>query len=286
MKKLNVFVSLSVILFLAAALNTKAQQIRTPSPSPTSKVTQNVGLTDITITYSRPGVKDRVIMGNIVAYGQMWRTGANASTRFEISDDITVEGKPLKAGAYSLFTIPNENEWTIIFNSNVQAGIGNYKESEEALRVNVKPVKLPVKVETFLIDINDIRNESATLNLIWENTLVAAKIGTDVDSKVMADIKRAMDPVADAGKYYAAANYYYSSGKDLKQALEWVNKSMELDGSRYWVAQLKAGILGKLGSYKEAITTAETAKELATKAGNNDAVRANEASIAEWKKMK
>ncbi len=286
MKKLNALLPLFLTLFIALAFESEAQQLRTPLPSPNSKVTQTVGLTDITISYSRPGVKDRVIMGKVVPYGQLWRTGANSATKIEISDDITVEGKPLKAGTYSLFTLPGENEWTVIFNNNTQAGTANYKESEDALRVNVKPEKLPVKVETFLIDINDIRTTSATINFVWENTLVPVKIGVDVDAKVMAEIKRVMDPAADAGKYYASANYYYTNDKDLNQALEWVSKSIELDGGRYWSTYLKANILGKLGKYKEAIAAAEASKELATKAGNQEYVGFNDEAIKGWKTMK
>jgi hypothetical protein len=287
MKKLTTKLLLLIVVPVFAGFIANAQQIRNPSPSPTSTVKQSVGLTDITITYSRPGVKDRVIMGELVPYGEMWRTGANSATRFEVSDDITVEGKALKAGTYALFTIPGKDEWTIVLNTNYnQGGTGNYKESEDALRFKVKPMKLTEKVETFRIDINNIRNTSASIDLAWENTLVRFNIGVDVDSKVMADIKRAMDPASDAGKYYSAANYYYNNDKDLNQALTWVNKSMELDGSRYWVAQLKANILGKLGKYKEAIAAAEVSKDLATKAGNEEVVRMNDKAIEGWKTQK
>jgi hypothetical protein len=287
MKKLSVLSPVLMILFVFAGFISSAQQIRTPSSSPSSKVTQTVGLTDITINYSRPGVKDRVIFGDLVPFGKIWRTGANAATKIEFSDDVTVEGKPVKAGTYALFTIPGKDEWTVIFNSNFnQSGTGDYKDSLDVLRVKVKPEKLSEKIESFRIEINNLKSTSANIELAWENTIVKVKVEVDVDSRVMADIKRAMDPASDAGKYFSAANYYNETNRDLNQALEWINKSIELAPGRYFVIYQKANILAKLGKYTEAIATAQESKELAVKAGNNDYVALNDKAIAKWKTMK
>ena len=264
----------------------KAQQITTPAPSPTATFEQRVGLTDITITYSRPGVKDRVIFGDLVPYDKLWRTGANMATRIKFSDDVKIEGKELKAGEYSLFSIPGKEEWTLIFNTVVnQSGKGRYDESKDALRVKVKSMKLPgeIKVETLTIDLNNLRNDWAYLELLWEQTVVAAKIEVDVDSRVMADIERAMDPATDAGKYYSAAVYYFESDKDINQALEWISKSIELAPGRFWVVHQKAKMLQKAGKCKDAIKVANESIGLAKEAGNDDYVKLNEKLIANCK---
>jgi hypothetical protein len=287
MKKLSVLAYVLLILFVIAGISSNAQQIRTPSPSPSSKVTQTVGLTDITISYSRPSVKDRVIFGDLVPFGKIWRTGANSATKVEFSDSVTIEGKSIKAGTYALFTIPGKDEWTIIFNSNInQSGTGDYKESEDVLRVNVKPEKLSEKVESFRIDVNNIKSASANIELAWENTIVKCKVEVDVDSRVMADIKKAMDPASDAGKYFSAAIYYSETNRDLNQALEWINKSLALAPGRFFVTYQKANILAKLGKYSEAIAAAQESKDQAIKAGNNDYVALNDKAIAKWKTMK
>ncbi len=269
--------------FLIAIIlsNYSLAQIRTPAPSPASSVKQTVGLTDITLDYSRPGVKGRVIFGDLIPYNKLWRTGANMATKIEFSDDVKIEGKDLKAGTYALFTIPAQDSWTVVFNSNYnQGGTGQYKESEDVLRVEVKSEKMTDKIETFTIDINDITDTNAKLWILWENTAVPVAIDVDVDSKVMADIKRALDPASDAGNYFAAASYFYNNDRELDQALEWINKSIELGNKRFWVVHLKANILKKMGNCNEAITAAEESKAMAKEAGNDDYIALNDKLIA------
>jgi tetratricopeptide (TPR) repeat protein len=175
----------------------------------------------------------------------------------------------------------------IIFNTNYnQGGAGNYSEAEDVLRFTVKPSRLAEKVESFHIGLNNLKSNSADFELSWENTLVKFPVEVNVDERIMADIKRAMDPAADAGKYFSAASYYYETNRELDQALTWVNKSIELGNERYWVVHLKANILGKLGKYKEAIVAAERSKELASEAGNPDYVALNDKAISEWKTKK
>jgi len=269
------------LLITVILSNYSFAQIRTPAPSPASSLTQTVGLTDITLNYSRPGVKGRVIFGDLIPYNKLWRTGANMATKIEFSDDVKIEGKDLKAGAYALFTIPGQENWTIIFNTNYnQGGTGQYKESEDVLRVQVKPDKMTDKIETFTIDINDITDTSAKLWILWENTAVPVNIEVDVDSKVMADIKSAFDPANDAGNYFAAASYYYNNDRELDQALKWINKSIELGNKRFWVVHLKANILKKMGNCNEAITSAEESKAMAKEAGNDDYLALNDKLIA------
>ncbi len=283
--------SLSLImitaLFVTVGITSRAQIIRTPRPSPTATLTQEVGLTDITITYSRPGIKDRVILGDLVPYGKVWRTGANMATKIEFSDSVSIEGHSLKAGTYALFTIPGKDEWTIIFNSNYnQDGAFNYKESEDVMRFNVKPQHLNDKVETFRIDVNNITNSTATIDLSWENTLVNFKVDVGTNAKVIAEIKRAMEPSSEAGKYITAANYYYSEGLDMNSALEWINKAVQITPDNYRALYTKSNIQAKMGNYKDALATAQQSRTLATKDKNDEFVNFNKKNIADWQNKK
>jgi len=283
-KKTNNILIFSLLLTTSLINYSNAQQIRMPSPSPLCEYKQTVGLTDISIVYSRPGVKERKIFGDLVPYGKLWRTGANMATRITFSDNVRIEGQELAAGSYAFFTIPGENEWTLIFNSVAnQAGASEYDESLDALRVKVKPETLQRSMESLVIGINGIRNDHAYLNLAWENTIVSAKIDVNTDAAVMADIERAMDPASEAGKYWAAANYYFQTDRELSQALEWINKSIELGNDQFWVVHVKARIQQKLGDCTGAITTAEASKKLAREAGNDDYIALNDKLIASCK---
>lgn len=284
MKNYYKILLVSFLAYFALSDTLTAQPIRTPSASPAATFEQRVGLTDITLNYSRPGVKGRKIFGDLVPYDKLWRTGANMATRIEFSDDVRIEGNALKAGAYALFTIPGRDHWTIVFNSNYnQGGIAQYKESEDVLRVEVTPEKMDENIETFTIDINDITDTSAKIWILWENTAVPVQVDVEVDDKVMADIERALDPASDAGNYFAAASYYYSTDRDLDQALNWINKSIELGNNRYWVVHLKANILQKKGDCSAAIQAAEASKKLAKEAGNDDYVALNDKLIGSCK---
>ncbi len=267
------------------AMHTFAQ-IQTPAPSPACKLQQTVGLTEVTVEYSRPGVKGRTIFApdGLVPFGKMWRTGANKNTVITFSDDVKVEGHELKAGAYALYTIPAADNWTIIFYTDTDNwGLPQaYDNGKEAARLVVKP-KEHCFTETFTINIDKLRNESAEIQLIWERTLVPIKLEVDVDSKVMADIERVMSGPTRSD-YYAAASYYYDTGRDLNQALKWVRKANEMD-PRYWQYRLEAQILAKLRRYDEAIQAAKKSAELAQEAGNENYVRMNQKDIEAWSQM-
>ncbi len=273
------------LLATAFSLNVTAQ-IELPAPSPTATFSQKVGLTEVTITYSRPGVKDRKIFGDLVPYGELWRTGANMATRVKFSDDVKLAGNDLPAGEYALFTIPGESEWTVIFNKNVnQGGTGNYSEGEDALRFNVKPKTVGETIETFAITINNVRPNSADLILAWDKTVVEVPLEVEIDEKIMASIDRAL--TVQPGDLFQAATYYHESGKDLNKALEMINEAVakyEAEGQNvFWVYRRKSLIQADLKQYKDAIATAETCKAKAKEAGNGQYVKFSEDSIAEWK---
>ncbi len=278
------------ILFISGMLVAAFAQekIQTPRPSPGVTLTQQIGVMEVTVKYSRPGIKDREIYGGLVPFGELWRTGANATTSFTFSDDVTIEGNKVPAGEYGLYTIPTTDEWTIIFNKNLGWGTGAYKEEDDVARFTVKPEKMAHTVETFTIEFGNIKDNWAYVVLSWENTMVKFKIEFDVDSKVMAQIDKEMaaPEKTHENNYYAAADYYYNHDKDLNKALAWVNKAIEKKADAFWMIRLKSQIQAKMGNYKDAIETAKLGMEAAKNAGNDQYVKFNQDAIAEWEKMK
>src|ERR1017187_1008422 len=187
MKTKALLLSLAIVAgpVLVSRVFAQAPNVQFPQPSPTGTVKQHVGLTDIEIVYSRPGVKDRAIFGGIVPYNEVWRTGANASTKISFSTDVKLNGVQVPAGKYALYTIPGEKEWTmIIYKDTGLNGAFGYNQTNDLVRFKATPVNVAMHVETFTIDINDIRDDSATLYLIWDQTFVPVKIEVDLVSKV------------------------------------------------------------------------------------------------------
>ena len=258
---------------VAFALPTSAQtpRIDFPAASPACTLKQRVGLTDITVVYSRPGVKGRVIFGGIVPYGRVWRTGANQATKITFSTPVKLEGHDIPAGTYALFTIPGEDEWTIIINKNAnQWGAFQYNSNQDLVRFQVTPVTLKdTSVETFVIEFNHIRDESALLELVWAKTVVPIRLEVDVASKLVPQIESAMAAPGKKsdGFYFQAATFYYNHDLNQKKALEWVNAGLA-DNPRiaYEMLHLKAQLLAKQGDKAGAIAAARRSTELAVKA--------------------
>lgn len=276
MKKL--LLCLFIISFL---LNANAQQLRTPAPSPTQTIKQDFGISSIELVYSRPGIKGRKIFGDLVPWGKVWRTGANAATHIKFNDDVTFGGQPLKAGEYAIYTVPNQNEWEVIINKGSQNWGTEYKQEDDVFRVKAKPVKLPFSIQTFTMNFSDITNTSCNLQIMWDNVYVEVPITTDIDKKVMAQITNLM--FKDNRPYFAAAMYYAETGKDLNQALDWFNKAIDQNPTAYYMYYNKANTLAKLGRKAEARTVAEKSMELAREQKNDDYVRLNEKLLASLK---
>lgn len=281
MKKILLFV-------LVAACSSVFAQIDVPAPSPLSTIEQKVGLSNLAIEYSRPSVKGRKIFGDLVPMGEMWRWGANASTKFRTSDDITIEGHDVPAGEYALYAIPGESEWTIIIHKNTSywgTGGDKYSTDEDLVRFQVKQnSKYPVATETMTFQFSDITSSGCAIEFLWENTQLKIKVETNVDKLVMKEIETKMKGVSSA-TYFQAARYYYDNDKDINKAYEWVKLSL-VDNEKFWMVRLQALIEAKMGDYKSAIATAKKSLELAKQANNQDYVRMNEKSIEEWSKMK
>lgn len=278
MKKL---LSFAIIFCIAFSVNA---QIQAPQPSPTGKIEQVVGLTDVSIEYSRPGMRDRTIFGDLVPYGEIWRTGANANTKITFSDDVKINGKELKKGSYSIYTIPSENSWEVMFYTATDNwGVPqNWDESKVALKATAETMEMPMTMETFTIVIDDLKNNSASLNFIWENTIAMLKMEVPTETKAMASIEKVMNGPT-ANDYFAAGSYYHEAGKDLEKAYKWVSKATEMAGDEaFWMLRRKSLIEAEMGKKQEAIATAKKSLASAEKANNADYVKMNKESIKEW----
>ncbi len=258
------------LLSACMALGVNAQ-IETPQPSPAGSVYSKVGLTDVTIEYSRPKLNDRKIFGEgadfLQPYGQLWRAGANAGSKLILSTDANVGGTDVKAGEYLIFAIPGKDEWTVSLYSDISLGgnVAGYDKTKEVMITKVKPTMLNNKVETLTYNIADIStdNSSANIELAWENVSVKVPVKVDFDKQVMASIEA--NTKVNPGNYVAAANYYLATGKDLKQALAWMDMYLAVgeNSKQFWHIHTKAQILAKMGDKKAAKETAEKSMELA-----------------------
>lgn len=259
----------------------QAQQIQMPQASPAAQISQKVGLTDVSVEYSRPSMKGRKIFGELVPFGQVWRTGANAATLLTFSTPVTIEGKELPAGTYALYSIPDKNLWTLIISSNTKLwGAVGYDQADDVMRFMVKPGKTGQRYETMEINFVDMTDTGASVAIKWENTRVKFRIETEVDDIVMEQIKELVidQEPQNPGLYYQAANYYFTNNKDMNLAYDWITKSVD-DDPKYWTMHLKAKIELALGKKKEAIESARKSMEMAKEAKNPDYVGLNERLI-------
>ncbi|MBI3140189.1 MAG: DUF2911 domain-containing protein [Sphingobacteriales bacterium] len=277
MKKV-LFTSLAALcLFVAEA------QLKTPAPSPSQTIKQDFGLGSIELSYSRPSVKGRKIFGDLVPFGNVWRTGANSATTLNFSDEVTIGGKKIPAGKYGLLSIPDKNNWTLIISKQTDVtSPAAYKQESDVVRVEVNTMKMDDKMESFTMQFANVKPTSCELHIMWENTAVALPIGTDVETKVMAQIDQLMNK--DTRPYFNAAMYYMDNGKDLNQALTWFDKAIEQNPVAFWVHHQRANCLAKLGRKAEAKAAAEKSKELAAAAKNDDYVKLNDKLLAELNK--
>ncbi len=278
---------LSLITALAFASGLLAQdpKIQLPQASPSSIVKQTVGVTDIELVYARPSVKEREIFGKLVPFGAVWRTGANSTTKISFSTPIKLNGTSIAAGTYGLYTIPGETEWTVILSNDSKAwGAYSYSEKGDVARIKATPVKLTEAVESFTIDINDLRNESATLNLIWAKTRVPVKIEVDTVNQTMDGILTAMTAPGQktAGFYNRILDFCLNNNRELPKALTWATEATAQNPKDFRLLQKKASLQAKLGDKAAALASATAAGELAKAASGNQAdfLKANEAFIS------
>lgn len=280
----------TLLLFAVSMCFSLEAQIQTPAPSPSSTLEQKVGLTDVTVKYSRPAMKGRTIFGDLVPYGAIWRTGANENTTITFSDDVTIKDKPLKAGTYAIYTRPDEAVWEVFFYTATD-NWGNPAEwdaSKVAATVKVETFDIPMPIESFTITFDDLHNNGGTLGIMWENTYVGVDFIVPTVDKALKSIKTTMESKDDltANDYFAAGSYYFAEGMNMEQAKEWVNKAVEMDGGKsYWMMRTQSLIYAKLGDKEAAIEAAKKSLAAAQAAGNPDYVKMNKDSLKEWAKM-
>ncbi len=272
------------ILFLMFGLTYSVNaQIKTPQPSPGAKIEQVVGLTNVSVEYSRPAMRGRTIFGGLVPYGKMWRTGANANTKITFSDNVTIDGQELKKGTYAIYTIPNESSWEVIFYSDATNGglPQEWDDGKVALKTTVQSSTIQATIESFTIMIGDVKSDSAELGFIWDNIYVGVPFEVPTDMITMKSIENVMNGPS-SNDYFQAASYYRAEGKDLKQALAWMKKATAVDNPPFWQLRGLSLIQADLGDKAGAIATAKLSLAGAEKANNADYVKMNKESIAKW----
>lgn len=271
---------------LLASLTTMAgAQLKLPRPSPGATLTQQIGLTDFTVAYSRPGVKNRVIWGDLVPYDKPWRTGANEATTFTTSDAITFGGQKLAAGTYALATIPGKSEWIVALNTDKDMWGTQYDEKKDVLRVKVAPGAAAEHAEWMAFTFENLTPTSGDLVLRWEKMRVAIPITVDANGKAIANARAALD-TASATNWstpYQAASFTFNNDHEMEQGRKWLDRSLQAQ-KNYFNLNLLARWNAKTGKKADALTAAKEALEAAKKATNKIDTSSTEKLIAEWSK--
>tara|TARA_R110002012_G_scaffold321944_1_gene552576 strand:+ start:16030 stop:16872 length:843 start_codon:yes stop_codon:yes gene_type:complete len=276
-----------VLLLMIGACFTTNAQFETPQPSPAAMVKQVVGLTDVTLEYSRPAMRGRTVFGDLVPFEKVWRTGANKNSVISFSTAVKIAGKDLKAGSYAIFSKPGESVWEVYFYTDTEnwGAPQNWDASKVAAIVKANPIKTADKAESFTIAINHLSDNGAHLEISWDDTKVAIPFEVPTDMAVMASIDKVMNGPG-AGDYYAAAVYYLSADKDIKKAKEWMDKAMSMtEKPAYWQLRQQSLIYAKAGDKKGAIAAAKKSLAGAEAAKNMDYVKMNTDSLKEWGAM-
>lgn len=270
-------------VIMTSSVKAETLKLEFPAASPSCTLKQRAGITDFEIEYSRPSVKGRQIFGSLVPYGKVWRTGANGATKIKFNTPIKMNGKEIPAGTYALMTIPGENEWTVIINKGTeQWGAYKYDEAADVARFTTKPSVLDKQLDTFTIEFNDLRDDSANLNLAWDKVCVPVKIEFDYVAKLEKEISTVMASDEPKKPYFQAAKFYFDHDKDLKLADKWVDEAIKERGA-FFTVYLKAQILEKMGDKAGALTASKRSLEMAQKANDNAYIKQNEALIERLK---
>jgi len=279
------FTTKTMLLLLMAfgMYNSLSAQVKLPAPSSTQTMIQEFGLGKITLVYSRPNVKGRKIFGGMEPMDKVWRTGANSATMITFTEAVKIEGQDLPAGEYGLFSIPNANEWTVIFSKNAkQWGAYTYDQKDDVLRVKVKTKALKDNVETLTMQFANVSESKAQLQVMWENLSFAVNLTTDVDAKAMANIEEAMK--GEKKPYMQSAIYYFTNGKDLKTALAWMVEADKADPKMPWTKLWLGKMQLKSGDKVAAAASAKAGIEIATTMKNEEYIRLNTQLLEETKK--
>jgi hypothetical protein len=270
-------------------------QLEYPKASPFARVEQEIGLSKLSIEYSRPAVKGRLIFGNdsygfpgLVPYGRIWRVGANEATKITFDTDVSVLGNMLPKGTYALYAFPTEKEWQIVFHKNTTHwgdGRTAYDPSEDALRVAVIPSKVLSFQENFMIFFDGITHNAANMNWQWAHTKITVPIVVDTYLVMEKQIQEKLDNDPTPQTYYEIARYYQEQGIKTSEALEYVNKALELGGETYYFYRIKSLLQAELERYTAAVLSATKSRDISASLGKDEFVRMNQRNIKLWKKM-
>lgn len=282
------------ILFLFLLVGTLGfSQLKHPKASPAATVTQEVGFSTIMVDYSRPAVRGRKVFGNLpsgkkglVPYGRIWRVGANESTKITVDTDVSVMGNTLPKGTYALYAFPEKDEWEVVFHKNTKHwgdGRKNYNAEEDAFRIKIEPNSEAIFQENFLISFENITHNGAEMIWHWENTKVVIPIAVDTEGMMEEQISKALKPGPSAQTYYESARYFVEQGIKYPEALEYLNKALDLGGDTYYFHRVKSQAEAALKNYKSAIQSAKKSLELAQEQGKDEFVRMNQKDIDVWK---
>ncbi|TMU50598.1 DUF2911 domain-containing protein [Flagellimonas algicola] len=275
-------------LLFVLSITELTAQLTHPKASPASVVEQAVGLSKITVRYSRPAVRGRTIFGGLVPYGRIWRVGANESTKITVDTEMEVMGKVLPKGTYALYAFPESNAWEIAFHTNLTHwgdGRKNYNPVEDLFRISVRPKKMAGHQENFLITFDDISHNSVQMKLVWANTQVAIPFKVDTHAQMEREISIKLNESPTAQTYYEAARYLQEQHKDPRRALDYLNKALELGGDTYYFHRVKSLVEAELGDYKSAIASAKRSLKIAEKLEKDEFVRMNQKNIAKWENL-
>jgi hypothetical protein len=259
-------------------------QVRMPAPSPTQYIKQDFGLSSIELTYSRPSLKGREMIGQVVPWNALWRTGANAATKIQFNDAVEILGHKVDAGAYAIYTIPQKNgDWTLILNKGFNnSGVSGYKESEDVFRTTVKAGKNASKVETLTMQFSDVKAESCVLNIKWESFALKIPITTNVKDKLRAQLEKALQ--SDKKPYWQAAQFYNELDNNKTKALEMINGAIaQSEKPPFYMVYYKASIQKDLGDKKGALASAQQSLTLSKEAKEASYILLNEKLIKELK---
>ncbi len=266
---------LAVFAFTALFFYNSYAQVKMPAPSPTQTIKQDFAIGNIELTYSRPSAKGRKVFGDLVPNGKLWRTGANEATKIVFSNPVEFAGKKIDAGTYVLYTIPSEESWDIILNKGLTNwGTEGYKETEDVARVKVIPAKIKNMVETFTIQIANIKPQSCDIEIQWEKTSVTIPVIANIKDKLKAQLEESLQK-DEKKPYWQAAQFYFEYDENLPKALENVSKAAETDPKAYWILVYKAKIQKAMGNMKGAMESSKASMALAKEDGNEDYVKIN-----------
>ena len=278
---------ITVYSFVLLSL-TGFSQVETPQLSPRCNFTQTVGLTNITVDYSRPSKRNRIVFGNVVPFDKTWRLGANKNSTIDISEDVYFGADTLTKGEYALFAIPGEKSWELVFYKETSnwGTPDTWDESKVACRLKAQITPLTIPFETMTIAIDDIGTKGATLNISWDQVRVSYPFTLQTEDQVVKSIASVMAGPSESD-YYKSAKYYLAEGLDAEKALVWITKAIEMRGeSAYWMIRVQAELYANLGKYDQAIAAAKRSLEAAKKSDSARYVDMNEKSIIEWSKKK